>query len=622
MYRNILDSSDVAFESDITCFVGKNESGKTSFISALTALNPVVGESVNLMNYPAWLKKQHTLEGIDVSAVAPVIATFELSDSEREELRQELGGFVEPPSVITTERTYGDDLFIDFEFSEKQWVGAFIEDSCEGIGLEAVHTTSELAAQLADASSGSDSDPDARATAYKRLQELAGPTLDPRDRAREWMESNLPRFMYVGRYNTLPGEIDIGRIAKATYDSLNNDERVAKSLLELSHVDINTAVGQEYESRKRELNDTANAITQQILEYWTQNSAIRVEMDFEQRPAKAQQHQGPWSKTLHVRLYDNEHMISLPFGERSGGFQWFFSFLCAFARFQRDHAPLVVLLDEPALGLHARAQADFLRYIEEKLSQSCQVVYTTHSPFMVQPKRLERVRLVEDKGKREGAKVSPDVLTSDPDTIFPLQGALGYDLAQSLFVGPFNLIVEGTSDLVYLQFFSELLEREGRTCLDPRCTIVPVGGAEKIATFAALLGSHVDATILIDSTKQGNQRLADLMQKGVLRKDRVIGVAEFTGASEADIEDLFESKEYLQLFNATFGTKHTLGKLKGKDPIVRRLARLQKMPRYDHGRPAGTLIRRSSEVFPEGLAPATLERFEAMFKRINGTLPQ
>jgi predicted ATP-dependent endonuclease of OLD family len=153
--------------------------------------------------------------------------------------------------------------------------------------------------------------------------------------------------------------------------------------------------------------------------------------------------------------------------------------LAAFSEYEFKDTPVVILLDEPALGLHARAQADFLRFIDERLSGRHQVIYTTHSPFMVQPAKLERVRMVEDRGRDHGARISADILSTDRDTLFPLQGALGYDLAQHLFIAPHNLIVEGTSDYTYLRVISDFLRTiEGRQYLDDRWSIVPVGGAD------------------------------------------------------------------------------------------------------------------------------------------------
>ena len=84
-------------------------------------------------------------------------------------------------------------------------------------------------------------------------------------------------------------------------------------------------------------------------------------------------------------------------GTRSRGFVWFFSFLAWLSQQQRKGIPLILLLDEPGLVLHASAQGDLLRYIEAELKPHHQVIYTTHSPFMVDPKNFDRVRIVRDR---------------------------------------------------------------------------------------------------------------------------------------------------------------------------------------------------------------------------------
>ena len=105
---------------------------------------------------------------------------------------------------------------------------------------------------------------------------------------------------------------------------------------------------------------------------------------------------------------------------------------------------MILLLDEPGLALHALAQKDFLRYIDE-LSDKHQVLYTTHSPFMVHSDRLNQVCVVEDVDK-VGTIISDNVSDSDPRTIFPLQAALGWTIAQNLFISERNLLVEGPSE--------------------------------------------------------------------------------------------------------------------------------------------------------------------------------
>ena len=624
LFRNVLDSSTVQIDGDITCLVGKNESGKTSFLQALHALNPSVEKPLNLMDYPAWLRKSHELRGKALESETPIRATFGLDEVEQAALVERFGIALQSAESVAVARQYGGAVVVDSPLDDAAWVRAFIDEHCGDLPVgEAPGTVRELASALdalvsaAPEDDGEDVRPQAE-EARAALDARFGGSLDPETSLREWVEQRLPEFLYVGRYHTLPGVIEIQRIAGAFYEQLDEDDQIAKALLELSSADVQIATGTDYERRVRELNDTANALTLEILDYWSQNQDIRVEIDFDQ---ESQGNNRSIVKNLHVRLYDSEHMISLPFGERSSGFQWFFSFLCAFSRYRRSGDPVILLLDEPALGLHARAQRDFLRYIEEQLAGVCQVIYTTHSPFMVQPKHLQRVRLVEDRGRKKGAKVTSDALSSDPDTVFPLQGALGYDLAQNLFVGPYNLIVEGTSDFTYLQLISDHLRANSMVGLDERCTIVPVGGAGQIATFAALLGSRVDATVLIDSAKQGNQRLQRLVEQGVLKKSRVIGIGEITGTTEADVEDMFEIDEYLDLFNQAFSKSYSVSDLTGSDPIVRRLARAEGVDRFDHGRPAEVLLRQREGALTK-LSDTTKQRFVRLFERINATLPE
>jgi hypothetical protein len=115
--------------------------------------------------------------------------------------------------------------------------------------------------------------------------------------------------------------------------------------------------------------------------------------------------------------------------------------------------------------------------------------------------------------------VTSDVLSTDKDTIFPLQGALGYDLAQHLFVAPHNLVLERTSDYTYLLLLSSFLKDNKKEGLDDRWSLVPVGGADLVPSFVALLGNHLEVTVLIDSRKEGNQRPNNLAEQGILTKE-------------------------------------------------------------------------------------------------------
>jgi hypothetical protein len=170
-----------------------------------------------------------------------------------------------------------------------------------------------------------------------------------------------------------------------------------------------------------------------------------------------------------------------------------------------------------------------------------------------------------------------------------------------------------------LKVISDYLAAKGRVHLDPKWSIVPVGGADLVPTFVALLGSHLRLTVVVDSRKAGHQKLDRMADDGYLEKQRIILIGQITGHSPADIEDLFEQTEYLALYNAAFGKGWTPNDLQGRDPIVMRLARKEGVDRFDHGRPADVLLRDRDKLLPT-LSEPTLKRFEDLFERINKTL--
>ena len=278
-----------------------------------------------------------------------------------------------------------------------------------------------------------------------------------------------------------------------------------------------------YETLKAKIEGVSINLTDQIMEFWRQNENLEVEIDIKPDPVdQPPYNDGP---NLYLRIKNRRHRgVSTPFRQRSHGFVWFFSFLVWFDEVQnqltdtkeRMEKNVILLLDEPALSLHALAQADFLSYMD-KLATRHQVIYTTHSPFMIHSDRLERVRTVEDKDN-EGTVIAADLDHSDARTLFPLQAALGWTIAQNLFIAKRNLLVEGTSELVYLQTMSAVLEAGGgRSGLRDDVTIVPVGGLDKVATFVALLGANgLELAVLHDYRGAPEQKLTDLVKEKMI----------------------------------------------------------------------------------------------------------
>lgn len=627
MFRNILDSTDVKIEDKVTCLVGKNESGKTAFLQALDRLNPArLSPKFSIPDhYPAWLEKRHRLDGQDLDQVRPIEAHFEWQPDDVAAVEAKFGpGVAISGATLTLWKAYENNFSWKNGCSESQAVTNFLGrtplPASEAAAYAALKDFDVLEEKLAEDVAKNKEVADALAqftNAQAALKTLFGESNSYSSALWAIAHERVPEFFYFAEYSKLPYTVKIQHVLKG--DKLSEGEVTARALLKLGGTESEYMLNPDYERRKRELENVANVLTDDVNNYWTQNPDLRVEPDITTRTEARSDGQHAVLDEMKLRIRDNRHSLTLPFSEHSAGFQWFFSFLAAFSEYEREDPPVVILLDEPAVGLHARAQADFLRFIEERLTKRSQVIYTTHSPFMVQPGKLDRVRLVEDRGKETGAVVTSDVLTRDRDTLFPLQGALGYDLVQHLFVAENNLVVEGTSDYAYLKLVSDFLASNGRTSLDPKWSIVPVGGADLIPTFVALLGNHLEVTVLVDSRKEGHQKLERMAKDGYLEKQRIILVGEVLGRKTGDIEDLFEEEEYLGLYNKAFGRSLKAEDLKGNDPIVARVARHEGVDRFDHGRPADVLLREREAVLSK-LSKDTLKRFENLFERINKTL--
>jgi hypothetical protein len=165
-------------------------------------------------------------------------------------------------------------------------------------------------------------------------------------------------------------------------------------------------------------------------------------------------------------------------------------------------------------------------------------------------------------------------------------------------VAPHNLVVEGTSDYTYLLLMSDHLKASKREGLDERWSIVPVGGADLIPSFVALLGYHLAVTVVVDSRKEGHQRLLKMVDQKILERNRIIAIGEITGQRLADIEDLFEVDDYLNLYNLAFGASVKSSDLVGSDPVVSRISRFTYLDSFDHGQPADVQLRHRNSNMP------------------------
>jgi hypothetical protein len=452
------------------------------------------------------------------------------------------------------------------------------------------------------------------------------------------LSERLPKFVYFANYFRLPGKVSLTDLARREQEeSLEFEDRVFLALLNHAGTSVqNLQQSGTFERLVARLEGIANRIGGQIFEYWSQNRHLEVQFflgpGLPKDPAPFNE-----GDVFRTRIRNARHRVTVDFDERSTGFVWFFSFLIWFSELQRAYGDrLIILLDEPGLSLHAKAQADLLRYFNEQLRPRYQLIYTTHSPFMVDPDRLTSVRTVEDVGTDDvvGTRVGDRVLSTDADTLFPLQAALGYDITQSLFVGRHTLLVEGPSDLLYINWFRRELQERKRASLDQHWIIAPIGGADKVNAFTALFaGNHLNIAVLLDYAEGQKGKIRALRELEVLRQGRVLTAEVYAGQAEADVEDILGRALYIDLVARTFKLKNAQKLLAvrpatASERVVKEVEEhFRTLPttvdNFDHYAPALHLLEHTSTLRTQlaGLDDA-LDRFEKLFQDLNALLPR
>ncbi|MGD0391818.1 MAG: AAA family ATPase [Acidimicrobiales bacterium] len=627
-YRSIEDSGWIEVEPEITSLVGKNESGKTAFLQALFKLNPIEpAEYLEILDFPSRLtrKRKETDDPIRVCT-----AEFELTDDELDVIESDLGVDALTSRTFQVWRGYRSTglTFENIKVDEAVTVRHLVSD---------LDLPSEAAAEARSA------------TSLRQLIEVlsALPKPTPRsmellDRIRAWpsqqvslhlidkhLRAMLPKFVYFDDYSTMPGKVSIpDLIQRRDQGDMDRGTRSLIALLSLIRGNPEDFDDESNHERLiRELENAANSISDEIFRYWSQNNDLSVDLKVTapEPGAEPPLDKGP---IFHVRVANHRHRVTVPFDERSRGFVWFFSFLAYFSDLEAaKESELILLLDEPALALHATAQRDLLRFMEDRLAPEHQVLYTTHSPFMIDPEHLERARTVMDVTD-QGTKISADVFCVDEETVFPLRAALGHTLGQGLFSGAKTLLVENPGDLIYLDLLGAELFERGMPTVDSDWVRVPVGGAGTLATFLALAAPNSSKlAVIVDARTRDSAPVRRLVEDDQVRNGSLVILSEVTGVPDADIEDLFDPEFYLRLVNRAYQQQLADAPIGVDDlptdfsRITKRIDSLFAARRIAHGKldrflPASALLRGQSQLMPL-LDDATRIRFAALAKRIN-----
>jgi predicted ATPase len=450
-FRSINDSGLID-STQITTILGRNDSGKSNLLRALHSLNPTEGiaELSPIKDFP----RHRRLE--ECTGDTPVVFTrWSLDESEQAELAAIL-----PRAAgvrhVTASRGYAASRSAGFE-----GLAALSLDVSEIKGkvrkiVPAVKAAAEKVAEEAKTALDQEADvfdaamimsPDyikwsagavEAAQALRKALAVAGAELSDKqeqmlaeledmalaiandapalERAQEWVIGKLPRFVYVDEYPALPGRQNIAEyLGREGWGQLTPEQQSFGKLCKVAGLDLRQLQAllekNDQATRNQLVNRAGSVVTAEIRRLW-KDRALKVRFNLD----------GQYLDTL-VSDPNAAYEVEVNLEERSRGFQWFFSFYVAFFADTKggQSEDAVLLLDEPGLHLHAHSQADLLAHLEKDFADN-QVIYTTHSPFMVPTHRLDAVRTAS-LDEASGTTVS-NTAQGDERTLFPLKAAL------------------------------------------------------------------------------------------------------------------------------------------------------------------------------------------------------
>lgn len=676
-YKTVLDSGRVEIDTNVACLMGKNEAGKSAVMQALWKFNNVSGANYDrLFDLPAEFYTRLRSKDPEV-----VILEFVLEESDRADFLKEFPALNAAPEIVIIRSTYDKKRTIEVELSYtpagynsvaervKSTIGALktLEGATQPAPPElATISVARQGLEELDAAGAPDRPANAFLTAIiekainalnavpkDKLGDLRKGTIealaafahhsepDLKKKAEEWLTGRLPIFIYFEDYGRLKTRIHLpGYVSKQLNPPKDPEEqmlhRTQIALFEWAGLDATElrklglpkqenehqeAVDRRKAERARILESASYHLSGDWVDWWDQRTHnLKMSADGDE---------------LELRVSDNVNPWEIAFGERSRGFQWFFSFYLTFlVESGKAHRGAIVLLDEPGLHLHPTAQEKLLAFFQ-RIAAKNQIVYSSHSMFMVDPDHVDNVRTVyllakdaENPKSRAYTRVSEGVEPEgDRETLLPMQAAGAYRLAQTVFLGKRTLIVEGISDYWLFRSLSHYLHQNGGGGLNEDTLVLWAGGTSHVLPLASVMASREQMgpnrmAVLLDSDRAGLDKARKLVEIMAHGQDSVMLLGEAIGIPRAQAEDLPEFDELLAGLRQMGLRPTTLPARRageGNVELLQRTLAENRLGDLTHDLKAHLVLRLTDSWWTGAAVPATttLERSKVLFAYIN-----
>ena len=542
-YKSIKDSEYCWLTSDITILAGKNESGKSGILQAINDFNLDI-ENISYEAHPLEIDETPIIElvfGLDrkeidnvaqennivinkdtynfilehgVSILKYSNGEYDLGDEDLQTLLNEPGNQRNLEIRLKIEELI--KKIRQTENIEDLFDLAFPDDlnQFQNSIIKITNLITERSLLIIDEEKKIEINTVIE-TINNYIKELKEPKI-----AETFLDDLLP---FLPKFILFKEELDILPFEILLVESKNN--RAITDFAKVARLDLDKVINtNDPQQRRNILKRHSASITGDFMDYWEQNELeLIAEADGDK---------------LHIGIQEAEKTALFKPEQRSRGFQWFLSF---YLRLNSEkNKENIILIDEPGLFLHAKAQKDVLKVFEE-ISKESQIIFSTHSPYLIDTQRLDRVRLVI-KDKEKGTEIENKIhKNSDTETLTPIITAIGLDLSHNFSIaGKNNVLLEGISDYYFLQSIIKILKNN----LYDTINMIPCIGASKIPQIVSLLlGWGLKFVTLLDNDLEGKKTAKQLSEKLMIEKNKIIMISDIEGFS---IEDLFSQSDFLE----------------------------------------------------------------------------
>ena len=578
-YRSIRDSGKVSFDPEITCVVGRTGSGKTSFLKMLEGASRGVRFEERELPRSSDILQDYRDGKKRADEIAQLAITFEVEEGDRLHLPEEYKN-VKSVSVTRTFdcqiSVYADGVLVE-RASAKDEEGALVViveklPKLVGSALEEIRRTNpdsigpfkdsmrEAVRELREASMLDKREFDiaveslrgaARALplskdlngefdkvfyAMSQLAEKAAAVLkdDPAERLYE----QVPKPLYREGAFKLDDEVTINAFVSDI--DASRTFRCISAICGLTPGSMQRIRNADAAERAAYLKARSELLSHRLNSLWSQE-VYRFELAVD-------------GDTLQLRIADSTTGTTTLASERSEGFKWWVAFfLEVSALLAGESGRRILLLDNPATGLHDEGKGDVLRFIRATAeSGRLQVVYSTHERALIDPWRTDRVRIVGLGG--EGTRITTVPAKTDGGQLESIMRNIGSPARYSLFGAPRMVCFEGPSDTYIVSAVNEYMLQGGRgPSLDKDTySINSIDGIDSAPQACRLYGDlGLEFVLVVDSGAEAEsmkQRLASsrVFEECFVELRQVLG-------RDADMEDMVDRGLYYEAFRRAYG---------------------------------------------------------------------